>query len=245
MTTTEGGKNEGLLPSRRVSAVYESHVQASTEGGATVRILAFAGGGLGLLTCSLAIWVRWIMHHRFSWLEMCVSITAFVVGILAFILESNLAFVQDTRGKITNSSPNNALGKVNGRGAMYAAAGILQCAVFHPLNILVGLFTAAVGVYMIKVGQKATESLSTLKMSITDENALLEAFQANDRNGDGVLEVFEFDGLVLALGIELDSDELDAAFSSIDANNDKKIVYDEFRTWWKACTAETASANIV
>jgi Ca2+-binding EF-hand superfamily protein len=66
----------------------------------------------------------------------------------------------------------------------------------------------------------------------------LNAFQSNDRNGDGILEMFEFEGLVLDLGIELDNDELDAAFSSIDTNNDKKIVYDEFRTWWKASTAE-------
>jgi len=108
-----------------------------------------------------------------------------------------------------------------------------------PLDIVVGLFTAAVGIYMIKVGQKASASMSTLRKSITNEKALLAAFQANDRNGDGVLEMFEFDGLVYSLGIELDSDELDAAFSSIDTNNDKKIVYDEFRTWWKACTAET------
>ena len=78
-----------------------------------------------------------------------------------------------------------------------------------------------------------------MQKSITDEKVLLETFRANDRNGDGVLEMFEFDGLVLALGIELDSDELDAAFSSIDTNNDKKIVYDEFRTWWKTFTADT------
>mmetsp|Transcript_24426 Transcript_24426/g.44899 ORF Transcript_24426/g.44899 Transcript_24426/m.44899 type:complete len:244 (+) Transcript_24426:68-799(+) len=235
---TVGEKKEGLLPSKRVSAVYDSHVQESTQGGTTVRILAFASG-IGLAACSVVVWLHWIIDHRFSWLEMVVSITAFVVGICAFVLESNLSFVQESRGKITTKAP--IFGQVRGRGSMYAAAGILQCTLFHPLDLLVGLFTAAVGIYMIKVGHKSSESLSTLKISITDEKALLEAFQTNDRNGDGVLEIFEFDGLVYTLGIELDSDELDAAFSSIDTNNDKKIVYDEFRTWWKACTAEAGS----
>ena len=243
MTTAADGKKDGLLSPRRVSAVYDSHAQASTEGNTTVRILAFAAG-LGQLICSLAIWIRLgIVQHRFVFLDMCVSNMALVVGILAFVLESNLTAVEKARGVVTNAAPS--LGKVSGRGPIYAAAGLLQCVVFHPLHIVVGLFTAAVGIYMIKVGQKATESLSTLQRSITDEKALLQAFRENDRNGDGVLEVFEFDGLVLALGIELDSDELEAAFSSIDINGDKQIVYDEFRDWWRVCTADAQTGTIV
>lgn len=228
-------KKEGLLSARRVSAIYDERVQASEEGVTTVRVLALAGG-LGLIACSISTWLHWILARRFSWLEMAVSITSFFVGICAFLLESNLSFVQGAREKITTKAPQ--LGRVRGRGPMYAAVGILQWTTLRPLNLLVGLFTAAVGVYMIKVGQKAAQLLATLKLSITNENMLLEAFQANDRNGDGVLEIFEFDGLIYSLGLELDNDELDAAFSSIDRNNDKKIVFDEFRTWWKACTAE-------
>lgn len=231
-------KKEGLLSTRRVSGIYDERVQASEEGGTTVRILALAGG-LGLLAASLSTWLRWILDRRFLWLELAVSITSFVVGTCAFLLESNLSFVQGARENITTKAPQ--FGQVRGRGPMYAAVGILQCTIFHPLNVLVGLFTAAVGVYMIKVGQKAAQSLATLKASITDEKMLLEAFQANDRNGDGVLEMFEFDGLIYTLGVELDCDELGAAFSSIDTNNDKKIMFDEFRTWWKACTAEAES----
>lgn len=242
MATEGGAKKDGLLSPRRVSAVYDARVEESTQGGTTIRILALAGG-IGLLVCSLLLWLNWIIDHRFSWLEMIVSITAFVVGILAFLLESNLSAVQEYRGTITANAPT--LSQVSGRGAMYAAAGLMQCAALSPLHLLVGLFELAVGVYMVQVGQKATDSLCVLRKSITDETALLEAFQANDRNGDGVLEEFEFDGLILALGIELDSDELDAAFSAIDTNNDKRIVFDEFRTWWKTCTAEAESGIIV
>lgn len=234
----KGEKKEGLLSPRRVSAIYDSQVQATEKGGTTVRILAFASG-IGLIVCSLSAWLHWILDHRFSWLEMAVSTTSFVVGTCAAMIESNLPFVQGARANITTKAP--LLGQVRGRGPMYAAVGVLQCAILQPLNLLVGLFTAVVGVYMIKVGQKAAQSLTTLKLSITNEKMLLEAFQVNDRNGDGVLEIFEFDGLVYTLGIELDSDELDAAFSLIDSNNDKKIVFDEFRMWWKECTAEAGS----
>ena len=49
---------------------------------------------------------------------------------------------------------------------------------------------------------------------------------------------------MLTLGVELDNDELEAAFCSIDTNNDKRIVYDEFRSWWKGCTAEVESVIV-
>ena len=50
-------KRDGLLSSKRVSATFDAHALASTEGGTTVRILALAGG-LGLLVCSIMVWVR-------------------------------------------------------------------------------------------------------------------------------------------------------------------------------------------
>ena len=229
MSVTLG--EEGLLPARRISSIIESHENASAQGGKSVRILAL-GSGMGLVACS----VLWIVDQRFSLLEMAASLAALAAGICSFILESNLSFCESLREKLVAKFP--ILRKVSGRGSMYAFVGMLQCALFHALHLIVGLFTAVVGIYMIKIGQHASESLSKLKKSITDEKALLNAFQSNDRNRDGILEMFEFEGLVLDLGIELDNDELDAAFSSIDTNNDKKIVYDEFRTWWKASTAE-------
>jgi hypothetical protein len=223
--------NAGLLPARRVSSIIESHANASTQGGTSVRILALASG-MGLVTSS----VLWIVDHRFSLLEVAASLTALATGICSFVLESNLSFCESSREKMLAKAP--VFGKVSGRGLIYACVGMLQCALFNALHLTVGLFTAAVGIYMIKLGRHASESLSTLKKSITNEKALLNAFQSNDRNGDGVLEMFEFEGLILELGVELDNDELDASFRFIDTNNDKKIVYDEFRTWWKASTAD-------
>ncbi len=181
------------------------------------------------------MWTRWIVDVRFAWVELFMSMTALAVGTCAIIVESRLSICEGPRTIVLANA--QALEKVSGRGSLYAVTGLLQCTVFHPLQLFVGLFTSVVGIYMIQVGRRASSSLALLKNSITDEKALIDAFQSNDRNGDGILEVFEFDGLLLALGIELDSDELDAAFSSIDTNNDNKIAYDEFRGWWKACAA--------
>ena len=242
MTSTSGDKKEAFLPSRRVSSIYESQIQISHHGNMQVRILALASG-MGLVACSVLIWTRWIIDLRFAWFELVSSIAALAVGICAFILESDLSICERPKTIMIVNVP--ALGKVSGRGAMYAVTGMLQCAVFHALQLFVGLFTAIVGIHMIQVGQRASNSLTLLKKSITDEKALIKAFQANDRNGDGIMEIFEFDGLLLSLGIELDNDELDEAFRSIDSNNDNKIAYDEFRGWWKACTAEVDAGLFV
>lgn len=211
-------------------------------GNAQVRILALASG-FGLIACSILIWTRWIVDARFASFELIISLTALAVGVCAFILESNLVICERPRTLMLVYAPG--LRRVIGRGSMYAVTGLLQCTVFHPLQLLVGLFTAIVGIHMIQIGRKASISLALLKQSITDEKALIEAFQNNDKNGDGILEVFEFDGLLLAIGVELDNEELDAAFRSIDTNNDEKIAYDEFRSWWKACTAEAEAGFFV
>lgn len=233
-------KKEGLLP-RRISAVHDAHLHESTHGATTVRILGFACG-MGLMSASVLLWTKWIVDHRFSFFELFVSLLGFGVGIVSFILESNCFFIEESKKNMINAIPY--LGQVSGRGALYTGVGLLQCSVFHALHLFVGLFTAIVGLYMINIGQQSAKSLAILKKSIKDENALKEAFQANDQNGDGILEKFEFDSLMLTLGVELDNDELEAAFCSIDTNNDKRIVYDEFRLWWKGCTAEVESVIV-
>jgi Ca2+-binding EF-hand superfamily protein len=91
---------------------------------------------------------------------------------------------------------------------------------------------------MVKVGIAAGEHLVKLRASITDEKTLLKAFMRHDENGDGYLQQEEFDSLMLSLGMELNRDELDAIFFQIDVDNDKNIVYDEFRSWWKQTTSE-------
>lgn len=232
MSVTSGdNKDEGLIPTRQLYSIMESRAHASTRGPKLVRVLALASG-MGLIGCSVA--GLWRNDARFSPLEFIASLLALATGLFSFMLECDLAL--ESRKKLVTKVP--ILGKVSGRGSVYAAVGLLQCALFQSLHLIVGLFTAGVGIYMFRVGQSASESLVTLRKSITDEKALLTAFQSSDKNGDGRLEFFEFEGLMLELGVELDSDELDAAFSSIDANNDKKIVYDEFRTWWKATIVE-------
>jgi len=233
--TSSTSKTEGLLSHDRVTTTYDEKYEKATSGDTSVRLLAFVSG-LALVVSSFLIWTLWIVDHRFSWIELLVSVVGLSTGIYAFILESNFTFVREFRSNIVSNAP--FFGRVSIRGVTYAIAGLMQCAVFTPLHVFVGLFTGAVGIYLVKIGIKCEDSLATLRASITDEKALLASFQTGDSNGDGMLEAFEFESLIWSLGMELTSDELEAAFSSIDKNNDKKITFDEFRSFWKVCSAD-------
>ena len=124
MTTTTNTveKKEGLLPSRHISAVYNAHEKQSTIGATNIRIVALACG-MGLIASTVLLWIRWIVEHRFSWFELFVSMIAFGVGTLSFILEGNISLFEEIKTKIISRIPN--LGQVSGRGAMYTGVGLL------------------------------------------------------------------------------------------------------------------------
>jgi len=230
------GKREGLLPPHKLSAMYEETTEATKSPTTTIRLLACANG-VGLTISSIMTAVLSVLNNQISILDIVVIIISAWVGIFALFLESNLALVHTIRSTITHGVP--ICGHVTLRGGIYTIAGLLNFAILEPLHIVVGLFSTGVGIYMIKIGKKAGEHLVTLRTSITDEKALLKAFMRHDENGDGYLQQEEFESLMLSLGVELDRDELDAIFFTIDVDNDKNIVYDEFRSWWKQTTSET------
>lgn len=233
--TGVSGKGEGLLPPHKVSAIYEEKTEATNSPTTTIRLLACASG-VGLITSAIMTAVLCVLNSQISIVTIIVIILNSWLGIFALFLESNLRCVSPVRSTITHSIP--ICGHVTWRGGFYTIAGLLNLTILEPLHIVVGIFSAGVGIYMIKVGKTAGEHLVKLRVSITDEKTLLRAFMRHDENGDGYLQQEEFESLMLSLGLELDRDELDAIFYQIDVDNDKNIVYDEFRSWWKKTTSE-------
>ena len=245
-TKLSGGKREGLLPQqRRVSEMYEGQKEAATTPTATIRLIACANG-LGLIIAGIMIAVLGsgsVDEGQISVLDVIIVMIDLIVGLFAIFLESNLpSFIQTVWVTITHKVP--ILGHVTWRGGVYTISGLLNLTIIDPLHVVVGLFSTAVGVYMINVGRKAAEHLAKLRASITDENALIKAFMKHDNNGDGYLQQDEFDSLMFSLGMDLDRDELDAIFFQIDVDNDNTIVFDEFRSWFKQATSEVTITDL-
>ncbi|KAB7619644.1 EF-hand domain-containing protein [Alkalilimnicola sp. S0819] len=58
------------------------------------------------------------------------------------------------------------------------------------------------------------------------------AFEAADRDGDGLIDATEFEGFADQLALAADSRVARQAFGEIDRNGDGRISLDEFAHWW-------------
>mmetsp|Transcript_10559 Transcript_10559/g.22068 ORF Transcript_10559/g.22068 Transcript_10559/m.22068 type:complete len:246 (-) Transcript_10559:300-1037(-) len=236
-------KRDGLLKPGRVSQVYHTNLLKSTTGGGTIRIVAVASG-CGLITSAISIWTHWAINGNFSMVQLLISLVSLLIGIFAIILESDGVYLQEAKRTILGKVP--FLKSMAHRGKLYLIGGPTQFILYTmPLHVVIGIFTITLSYQMITIGRKSQSSLDKLYNSINDETALLKKFHQHDTNDDGVLEMLEFEGLISDLGVDLTTDELDAAFYSIDGNHDEKIAYDEFRSWWKECTAELRENSVV
>jgi Ca2+-binding EF-hand superfamily protein len=61
-----------------------------------------------------------------------------------------------------------------------------------------------------------------------------ELFDRCDEDGDHLIGLDEFKGLMLEMGDLGNDTSLRVAFSAVDANRDGHISFGELRTWWKS-----------
>jgi calmodulin len=72
------------------------------------------------------------------------------------------------------------------------------------------------------------------KQKPTEEqlDELREAFEYNDRDGDGSIEPDEFVAMLDELEADMSAKEAKIGFRDIDTNDDGLIDFDEFVAWW-------------
>ena len=61
---------------------------------------------------------------------------------------------------------------------------------------------------------------------------LREAFDYNDRDGDGRIQVDEFSAMLDELEAGMTDGDIEIGFQDIDTNDDGLIDFQEFVTWW-------------
>ena len=61
---------------------------------------------------------------------------------------------------------------------------------------------------------------------------LREAFDYNDRDGDGLIHLDEFAQMLEELEAEMSETEARTGFNDIDTNDDGRIDFTEFVAWW-------------
>jgi calmodulin len=61
---------------------------------------------------------------------------------------------------------------------------------------------------------------------------LREAFDYNDRDGDGLIQLDEFAEMLEELEAGMSENETRTGFNDIDTNDDGRIDFTEFVAWW-------------
>jgi len=61
---------------------------------------------------------------------------------------------------------------------------------------------------------------------------LREAFDYNDRDNDGRIQIDEFAAMLDELEADMSRRDVEIGFKDIDTNDDGLVDFDEFVTWW-------------
>ena len=235
----EAMTNENLEQVSKVAAERVEEIRTSLMNGTTpVRVLALIGGvavaffaGTGILGALFS----------FQWDSVIIEIYTFFFGLTMVILESQFV-----------NLPENFMEKLYkyclflkfiwGRGVLYLITGNLQMAQGGILNLIVGLYVMFVGILYIFVGRSAAKKLSDMKHSIFSEAALQAKFKNADKDKSGAISMEEFHELVKGLDLDMTKREIEGIFFHLDTNDDGKLTYEEFSSWWNDFDA---SASVV
>ena len=74
--------------------------------------------------------------------------------------------------------------------------------------------------------------MATNKPNEQELDELREAFDYNDRDGDGRIQVDEFSAMLDELEAGMTDSDIEIGFQDIDTNDDGLIDFQEFVAWW-------------
>lgn len=211
-----------------------------TEGTSNYRTMAFIGGVAMILTSVLSS-IESVLHFRI--VDVVISGYCTLFGILICIVEGqnfipNYDILLPIRVSVLRFLP--FLKYLWGRGALYTFSGALQLSQLRPMNIFSGLFLVGVGILFVAVGVDTHRRLSNLKNALGDEQTLIRQFKQYDVNHTGALNREQFTQLILSLTENnIEGDELEAAFSYVDMDDDGSITLDDLKIWWNTFDADT------
>ena len=74
--------------------------------------------------------------------------------------------------------------------------------------------------------------MANVKPSEEELDELREAFDYNDRDSDGMIQLDEFAEMLDELDADMSESEVRTGFGDIDTNDDGLIDFKEFVAWW-------------
>mmetsp|Transcript_24248 Transcript_24248/g.57415 ORF Transcript_24248/g.57415 Transcript_24248/m.57415 type:complete len:293 (-) Transcript_24248:209-1087(-) len=220
------------------------------DGDNSLRFLALMGGMASIVVGILELVTRFM---RLDIVGALIDLYIILLGVLVVLLEGKKMFL--SAGAVEKIHKYALfLRFVWGRGAIYFVCGTLMLYQIDLLNLIVGCYMCFVGGLYIFVGQRTATKLKSLRKSIYSEHDLRTKYLQADINGDG-LNLQQFRGLCVSLGLDLTRRETEAAFQHIQnksktttssataataasTSTEAKLTYEDFQQWWSSTEAE-------
>jgi len=171
-------------------------------------------------------------------------------SILIIVLESNqtqLAFGGPMLKLIHSFLSKNfqIFDFVTGRGYFYFFTGILKLNQHDMLSFISGSFMCFVGFIYCVFGHRAYKLLKNAQKETRSDEELKSLFNGADKDNSNTIDGDEFKYLIQALGLELSSRETELAFMLMDKDDDRKIGFVEFETFWKQSNSDETSFSML
>mmetsp|Transcript_6355 Transcript_6355/g.6571 ORF Transcript_6355/g.6571 Transcript_6355/m.6571 type:complete len:255 (-) Transcript_6355:46-810(-) len=120
-----------------------------------------------------------------------------------------------------------------GRGAFYTFCGTLLICKGGLVNLIMGLFISALGIFIFIASRRAVQALQQQKAALFDEEAVKQKFNELDTDKSGSLDAAELAKLCQSLGSPLNYNQLESAIMLLDKDGNGKVDYSEFLQWWQ------------
>ena len=212
----------------------------------SVRVLNFLCGLLGFSVLLLwSIWVSLFLGYFFQFvLQLWLLVFNFVIiGLNANIRPCQRNLVPKIERWVM------FLSTTTGRGVLLFFVGALDMSsctankyTLYPM-IGVGGLSVLVGLITMAVGARASGKLNRVLAKIDSEERLKAFFYQADKDGNNGLDKKELAEVCTKMGVDLGEQETILLLDMLDADNDGRISFEEFKTWWMARGLRGAAAR--
>lgn len=205
-------------------------VKYAEEGDWTWKVLGLFGGLAMMGTGALSFMGDFFLFNYFG---AVLDVYIFLFGILSVCLEYKESILP-TKWVDQLKIEAKFMYKPYGRAVLYFFFGVLLISQSKLLYLCTGLYLCVIGglvVYYAGNAQKALQAFKDKKLSFFQ---LRSAYDAADKNKDG-LTPGELAKMVSKFpGVNLSENELISAIGLLDTDASGKVSYEEFSTWYNA-----------
>jgi hypothetical protein len=158
---------------------------------------------------------------------------SFAVGFAAVVMESDReALPYATKMRSVIGKNFGIVRTVTGRGIFYGVAATLELSESNRRSKVIGTLVLLVGVAYIVLGRMAHNKMMKIRNQNFPDKKIKQMFGNYDKNDNDRIEFDEFKRMLEDLKLQLNYQEAEVLYLSIDKDMNHGLTLAEFQTFW-------------